>query len=102
MRWRLHSLGGDRRQEDSGLQLSRGEGIDRTSHQWRTKRCRGRRETEPSQTSVRCRIEHRPETEGFAKDVIIKALSARRFKANAMPAARRLPPPWIVDEHPES
>ena len=42
------------------------------------------------------------ETEGFAKDLIIKALSARRFDANAMPAARRLPPPWIVDEHPES
>ena len=28
-------------------------------------------------------------TEGFAKDVIIKALSARCFKANAMPAASR-------------
>jgi len=47
--------------------------------------CRGRRETESSQTSVRCRIERRPETEGFAKDVIIKALSARRFKANPAP-----------------
>ena len=49
-------LGGGRRQEDSGLQLSRREGIDRARGQWRTKGCRGRRQTKPSQASVRCRV----------------------------------------------